>query len=309
MKTPLETLRTFTLNSLPNLDTVVLGALSFLKEETLPSPRISRCNKPLIVGSGNAYEVGKILFADVAAIFADENTYLHAIDTYTDIDGVVLISASGGKHAIEIAKTADAHDIPVTLYTNTKNARAAEFASNVLLFPHIREPYTYNVSTYLAMLLGHSGEDIAHIESWIQNEVAPRIKDSLRKSDRFFITVPNQFEPAAHMIATKFDELFGAEVTARVFTVDQAKHAKTVVPSSKEHFIHFGSGTPLFGAQERQTHIPLPQHASAAHLIASAYYVVGTIQASHPSYFQNHIVTYTKHASKLFGHPINPIVE
>jgi hypothetical protein len=42
------------------------------------------------------------------------------------------------------------------------------------------------------------------------------------------------------MFLTKFDELFGPLMSARMFTFEQTKHAKTVVASEPELFINQG---------------------------------------------------------------------
>ena len=70
---------------------------------------------------------------------------------------VVVLSASGAKHAPRIVDTAHQYQKPVTLLTNTANAPAQmqlnNAADRVYVFPKNREPYTYNTSTYLGMIL------------------------------------------------------------------------------------------------------------------------------------------------------------
>jgi hypothetical protein len=111
------------------------------------------------------------------------------------------------------------------------------------------------------------------------------------------------------MLMAKFDELFAPRVSGRVFTVDHAKHATTVVQSPTEFFISFGEDTILFGPPEHQFVIPLPPNASYGFLMAVSYYVIGRIQKQHPLYFKEGIVSYCERASALFNQKIDPIVE
>lgn len=47
--------------------------------------------------------------------------------------------------------------------------------------------------------------------------------------DAFYLMVPPALDSIREMFLTKFDELFGPLVSARVFTFEQTKHAKTVL--------------------------------------------------------------------------------
>lgn len=99
-----DTLKKFTLENLPDLDTVVIGALELFESIDLPQTDVP-FRRPLVVGSGNALSTGRIIFSQSDAVFANESSYQEVLKRVDDIDGAVLISASGGKHAVEIAKT------------------------------------------------------------------------------------------------------------------------------------------------------------------------------------------------------------
>ena len=111
------------------------------------------------------------------------------------------------------------------------------------------------------------------------------------------------------MFLTKFDELFGSKVSARVCTPEQAKHAKTVVPSKTELFIGLGHENMLFGTQEQRWNIALPEGAGYVLMMALGYYVIGNIQKQHPPYFKQHIERYTQFSSTVFKQEITPVVE
>jgi len=310
--TALKTLQQFDTDTLPNLDTVVFGALEFFKDTELPALDLGTIKRPLVVGSGNAEAVGRLIFTESNAVFADEGTFEHALSVHEDIDAVIVVSASGSKHSVAIVQKAGGQEsMPTFLITNNPKAPAAEYlkTGHVQVLPKVREPYTYNTSTYMGMLLARSGESPASIQTFIETEVVPKIPKSLDNFDAFFLIVPPKFDAMRSMFATKFDELFGPKLVGRVFTLEQAKHAKTVIPSESECFVSFGEENILFGNPNARIHIPLPKVAGPGAMMAIGYYVIGHIQKQLPPYFKDNIVQYTDEASKIFGQEITPIVE
>lgn len=292
-----------------DLDLCVMNALKLFTREKLPFLRLEKYKRPLIVGSGNAAVTGKILFQDKDAVFADEGNYKEKLESINQIDGVVLISASGGKHAPIIAKEARRYKKHVSLITNTQHSLAEKYldlkhAYDEYVFPKNKEPYTYNTSTYMGMILGKTKENPKAILNYL-NLIKKKIPKNLSNYDAFFIIVPEEFDLIREMFSTKFDELFGPKISGRVFTVEQTKHAKTVVPSEKELFISFGYNNKLFG--KKRLNLPLPPKSNFAAVMAIGYYVIGQIQKQHPQYFKKNIETYTKYASKLFQQEIKPI--
>ncbi|MAF50666.1 MAG: hypothetical protein CMH64_01110 [Nanoarchaeota archaeon] len=287
-----------------DLDECVINALNLFTEETLPKLNI-KFKRPLVVGSGNAAVTGKMILEDKNAIFADEGNYKHKLKK-VKVDGAILISASGTKHAPIIAKELKKRRIKTILLTNNQNAPASKFVKETLIFPKNSEPYTYNTSTYMSILLAKTKESSKHILKQIKKIKYPK---NLRKYDAFYMFVPEKFDLVREMFMTKFDELFGSKISGRVFTVEQTKHAKTVVPSKKEFFIGIGCDDryKLFGRHKMC--IPLSSKANYAEVLAIGYYIIGQIQKQHPQYFKNNIENYTKEASKLFKTKIEPIVK
>lgn len=308
----IETLKTFNEDTLPTLDVAVLGALELFEDTSLLNIDLVRMRHPLVLGSGNAATVGRILFAEHDAIFADESTAPMKLRNARDgIHNAVIISASGAKHAHTLAEDLKSRHIETWLLTNNEDAPAKEVIpdDHVFVFPRNREPYTYNTSTYMGMLLTKTNEDPHALRTFIEDTVSPAIPDRLGAYDAFYAIVPAEFDLLRAMMRTKFDELFGARVTGRVFTLEQSKHAKTVVPSESECFISFGEENTVFGPPKDRVTIPLPEGIGYAGMMAIAYYVIGRIQAQHPPYFAEHIAAYVKRASTLFGHEIPIIVE
>lgn len=305
-------LTTFGIDSMPDLDVVVAGALDRFTEEPLTQTIPTPFTHPLIIGSGNALAAGRILYNEYPALFADESSVERVLDCWSDVvDGAVVVSASGGKHAIGIGALLEKRMVSRVLLTTAVDAPANKHfePDQVVIFPRNREPYTYNTSTYFGMIFAHTKEDPAAIRTHIANEVVPMLPASIGEQHFFTFIVPAKFGHATEMIRTKFDELFGPFVQGRVFTEEEIKHAKTVVSSRNECFISLGVPNKWFGLAKNRIAVPLPEAANYGTLLAVAYTVVGAIQRNHEPYFKKNIVEYTERAAELFGHEINPIVE
>lgn len=311
-KPNLQALQDFTIDNLPNLDTVVLGALEMLADRDLPKIEPSKYKRPLVVGSGNAIATGRIIFEETGAIFATESTVDDKLASIKDIDEVVIFSASGGKHAPIIAKKAKSAGKHVTLITNTPNSPARQELSEEDLADHIfpknREPYTYNTSTYMSMLLGYTREDVAAIQRFIEDRIKNLPLPDFSKFTKYYLIVPPKFEGISRLFEVKFIELFGRNIARDVETSENVKHATTVA-SSDEIFISFGEENNIWGKPENRLNVPLPEDCGFAGIMAIGYYVISQIQKAQPQYFKESIANYCKFISGVFNEPIEPIVE
>ena len=307
----LARIASFTESDLPDLDEVVLASLQFLSNATLPQIDVATSRRPLVVGSVNALRTARMMFSHVDAVFAEEGNYEDALARVPAIDAVYVVSASGGKHAIQIAQTLAAREIPVFLITNNAEAPARAYVQpdHVFVFPHLREPYTYNTSTYMSMLQSVSHEPLSDVINHIETVVMPAIPTNLATYTSFILTVEPQFEVLRGMFETKFDELFGSLRYGRAFTSEEMKHAKTIVPSSSELYIDFGVVPPSHHYQAPHLTIPVPDWCGPVGMLAIGYYVIGYIQKQNQPFFKENIAAYTKNASGIFGQTINSIVE
>lgn len=305
-----ETLNSFTLKNLPDLDVAVLGALELLTKAKLPGTTVP-FRRPLVIGSGNAETTGRIIFRESDAVFASESNYELALARSQDIDGVVLISASGSKHATGISKNLSIKGIEMVLFTNNEGAPARAFWPDeaVRVFPKNREPYTYNTSTYLSMIMGDTGENPVAIQEFIRANLDLKIKSRLASSTAFTFILPTEFGELKSMLRTKFDELFGPKLIGRIFTPEEMKHAKTVIPDDQELFIAFGVPNESYGLEKNRLFVPLMEGGDYGAALAVTYYLVGQIQKAHHPYFKDNVVEYCRQSSLSFGHPIDPIVE
>ena len=307
----IDKLDKFDIDSLPDLDAVVMGALELFAETELPQIDTNRFQRPLVVGSGNAETTGRILFTEQDAVFASESTYQSKLDSIKAIDGVVIISASGSKHATSIATAARAAELPVLLITNTANSPAeAELDpdnSKVAVFPKNREPYTYNTSTYLGMILAKTGEDPETIINFIQSKLSEINYDQFSEHNKYVLITPPRFAEIVPMLDVKFTELFGRRVARDIKTSEYMMHATTVVPAD-ELFVSFGSENTIWGESSQRLNIPLPDNSDYGTMMAVGYYVIGQIQKRQPDYFKRSIVNYTQQISNKFEMDIQPIV-
>lgn len=301
-----ELLATFTEDALPDLTTVTQGAIELFEQTTLPL--VSGITpSTLVVGSGNALSVGRIISHD-KAFYADETNFKDVfVDKKGMIDSVVIISASGGKHSVEIAEFFKDKGIPLFLYTNNALPLAGAYIpkENILVFPKNREPYTYNVSTYLGMILCETKEQPHLIQEHI-TRIVPSLPKDFSSYDSFFFLLPPAYRLVAPMMLTKFDELFGSRVTARAFTIEEAKHAKTLIPNEKELFISIG--VPHNPFTNNVVTVPMPTESDYAAYMCMAYAIIGVIQSQHPPYYAQHIGDYAKKTSEVFGQHIPVIV-
>jgi len=312
--THIEIMQNFSEKSIPNLDVCVLAALELLSQAKVPKMSIPY-KHPLIVGSGNAIATGRIIFEDRFALFADESTFEEKLKTIKEIDGVVLLSASGGKHSPIIAHVSKKYKKHVTLITNTLHSPTEKeldlkHSYDQYVFPKNREPYTYNTSTYMGMIFGHTKEDPQKILGFIKKNVDRVRLPNFSRIKKYYIIVPEEFEGIVRLLNVKFIELFGRNIARDIETFEYIPHATTVVPSG-ELFISFGHGVgkkmqPLI--TKNSIHIPLPRGADYGAMMAIGYYIIGKIQKSQPPWFKKNIVNYMKKASKVFGKEMKVVV-
>lgn len=308
MMSSLDTLKEFSLDNIPDLDTVVEGALLMLSTATLPEIAVP-FKRPLVIGSVNAEYTGRIIFNDVDAVFANETNFEEMIEKVGEIDGAVLISASGSKHSVNIAERLEELQIPEILFTNNADAPAGSFMEkeNIRVFPKNREPYTYNTSTYLSMILAKTKEDPRKILTHIKTSGDADV--DLANFSGYTFILPPSVSLIAPMLRTKFDELFGTKLSARFFSPEEIKHAKTIVKDERELFVYVGMEELGWGEEGKKLELPLTEEVGYASALATCYHFIGQIERAHPPYFKESIVSYCKDISAIFGQEISPIVE
>lgn len=293
------------MNEIINLDEDVLLTLDFFANNTPPSVDINSFNFPFVVGSGNAYNTGLIIFSEKAAIFADESNFKNLIAAYNQaiksgmLTQAVVISASGGKDSVWEIEQAKKYSLETTLLTTKGDSDAAKIADKVYVFKSIDEPYTYNVSTYMGMILSATGENPTNIKNYINSLKFP---DNFDNYKSYSFVLPDKYMNICPMLDIKKNELFGPNLSLRAFSQGHARHAKFVIRSKVELVITLGEKNEFFGDPDHRWDIPLSDGIDFAGVMAATYYVVGKIQKSKPQYYKENISSYVNdYGPKAYG--------
>ncbi len=293
------------MNDIINLDKNVLSALDFFSKNKPPVLDINSFDLPFVVGSGNAYNTGLILFSEKAAIFADESNFRNLISAFNKaikkelIKQCIVISASGGKDSVWEIELAKKYGLSVTLLTTKEKSDAAKIADEVYLYKSIDEPYTYNVSTYMGMILSATKENPLEIKRYLESL---RFPDNFADYKSYSFILPDKYVQICPMLDIKKSELFGPHLAMRAFSQGHARHAKFVIRSKDELVISFGFENKYYGDPKHRWDISVPGKISFAGMMAITYYIVGKIQISKPQYFKENIQNYVNdYGPKAYG--------
>ena len=293
------------------LDEIVLETLGFFrKQEKPPSLDTKTYNSPLVVWSGNGYYTGRILFRNVGAYFSSESEVEEKLKNISHITDVVVVSASGEKHAPIIVEIAKKYEKKTLLISSSSESSAKKLADTSVIMPKIREPYTYNTSTYFGYMLAENPKlDLAELEKFLRETLAHLAQEAqFEKYTSFCIVLPNQFVLLREMIETKFIELFGRKVARDVFTYEWMRHATTVVQDLKELFLCFDNKHGVVYGQN-QIDLPIFDASSYAAMMLVSYFLVWKIQEAFPPFFDESIESYCERAKIQSGFNIAPWVE
>ncbi|MEI7452218.1 MAG: hypothetical protein WCK37_03355 [Candidatus Falkowbacteria bacterium] len=289
-----------------NLNNIVNESLVFFSKNYPSKLDLKKFSFPLVIGSGNAYNTGLILFNDQPALFANESNLKETLNNYNElfkkkiIKDAIIISASGAKDSVWEIKAAKKLKLNTTLLTCEVGSEAAKTANKVIVYKKLPEPYSYNVSTYLGMILSKSQEDPKKIISFIKNTHPAR---NFKKYTAIAFIVPDEYAAICHFILAKADEIFGPHVAIRAFTAGDACHAKFINRSTKELVISFGKTNNFFGEPDHRLDIELPKYAGPALMFCLVYALLGKVQELKPAYFKKNIKNYcTDYGPKAYGH-------
>ena len=292
---------------LPTLDETVLQALDFFIKTPPPQLDVSQFSFPFVIGSGNASHTGRIIFSGRAAIVGDETSFRAYAKSYADavtqklIKDAVIISSSGEKDSVWEVELAKSLDLKTTLLTCKPNSTAAKIADRVIAYKSIAEPYTYNTSTYLGMILSTTNERAQDIKNSIE---ALKVPNHFSDYEAYAFVLPDAYANVAPMIEIKRDELFGPHLMIRANSQGFSRHAKFVHPWEKELVISIGNDNPHFGHKEHRWFLPLPQNAGFGHVKALTYYLCGLLQKAKYPYFMENIEGFcTDYGPKAYGKP------
>jgi hypothetical protein len=293
------------MQDIPNLSDIVLKTLDFFSKNPPPSLDLTKYSLPFVVGSGNAYNTGTILFAHQAAIFADESNFKQILPSFQKaietklITQAVVISASGGKDSVWEIEEAKKHGLYTTLLTTKETSDAAKIADTVYTFQSIPEPYTYNTSTYMGMILAATKENPVDIKTYIETLTFP---EAFNTYTAYAFVLPDAYGNICPMLEIKKDELFGPHVSLRAFSQGHARHAKFVNRTKEELVISLGEKNSYFGDPSARWDIFPPYEMGFAGIMALTYYIVGKMQQVKPQYFKDNIQNYVSdYGPKAYG--------
>lgn len=300
------------ISSLVNLDQTVLSALKHFIVQRPKTLKLNSFRQPLVVGSGNAYNTGLVIFSKQPAIITNESNFKDVLSGYKrsikkgEIDQVVVISASGEKDSVWEIKLAKKYGLKTHLITCSPNSSAAKLTDKITVYDRLPEPYTYNVSTYLGMMIGASGERADKIINFLKKLKLPHFQDY----SAYSFILPDRFASIAPMLEIKRHELFGPHLSLRAFSEGEARHAKFVNVWDKELVISFGPNR-YFGSPSSRQEISIPRWADNGFIMALSYYLIGHIQKIKPPYFQRNIERYCLEGPLAYGQkkPFPLIVE
>jgi hypothetical protein len=287
------------------LDQNVLLALDFLQKNPPPTFDVKNFSLPFVVGSGNAYNTGLILFSESAAIFADESNFKQLIPAYEKaissklITQAVVISASGGKDSVWEIELAKRYSLKTTLLTTKADSPAARIADKSYILKSIAEPYTYNVSTYMGMILSSTREDPGKIKDYINAIAFPKDFDNYKA---YSFVLPDKYVNICPMLDIKKNELFGPNLSIRAFPQGHARHAKFVIRSEDELVISINEKNEYYGDPNHRWDFSMPAEFSYAAIMAITYFIVGKIQIAKPQYYKENISNYVNdYGPKAYG--------
>ena len=293
------------MEELITLDKNVLLALDFFVKNPPPSFDIKDFNLPFVVGSGNAYNTGLILFSEAAAIFADESNFKKLLPSFKKaidsklITQAVIISASGGKDSVWDFEIAKKYGLRATLLTTKSESPAAQIADKTYVFKSISEPYTYNVSTYMGMILASTHEDPSKIRDYINAIEFPK---NFNDYDAYSFVLPDKYISICPMLDIKKNELFGPNLSLRAFPQGHARHAKFVIRSERELVVSLNENNQYYGDPNHRWSISTPDSFSYASIMAITYFIIGKIQTAKPQYYKENISNYVNdYGPKAYG--------
>ncbi len=283
----------------------VLLALDFFVKNPPPAFSINDFNLPFVVGSGNAYNTGLILFSETASIFADESNFKKLLPAFEKainsklITQAVVISASGGKDSVWEIELAKQYGLKTTLLTAKSESSAAKISDKTYIFKSIDEPYTYNVSTYMGMILASTHEDPSEIKNYINGIEFPKNFDD---HNAYSFVLPDKYISICPMLDIKKSELFGPNLSLRAFPQGHARHAKFVIRSEKELVISVNGENKYYGDPNHRWSISIPEEFSYAAVMAITYFIIGKIQIAKPQYYKDNILNYVNdYGPKAYG--------
>jgi len=269
------------------LDWFVDKALDFIKENRGFELELPGGENPLVVGSGNAYYTGRAAyrFAGRRFIHAEDVQAKEEIDKRAgELTGLVVVSASGSRDIIEVAKHAVANKIPVHSISCNHDSELKQELGDKLDQKHVptpseKESPTVNTVTYGMMLYGVTHECPEAIR--LEIEKIRRPEKGYNRFEAFSMLFPDKMLEISRMTQRKFDEIFGRKVRVISANITNFLHGAAVHDEENELYVGIGLEKKYldnFGADNRRFHVPLPGYFGPLGYMMVSYSVIGHMQ-------------------------------
>jgi len=187
------------------LDFYALKTLDSLPQWKYPKLEIARTGRNVFVGSGDADNTGRILAQNFGGHGFSVVDYKSFFENNPQPDlNVYIVNASGAKDGIPMAQWLTQKGWHPKLLTSNPEPPNGKYLrpEDIFVFPALKEPPTYNVSTYAAMLYPILKEDVSELKSSIEKLKIP----DLRKYKFVFFLAQDKYEIIARMAKRKVAE-------------------------------------------------------------------------------------------------------
>lgn len=193
------------MEKIETLDYYATRAARELSQWKYPNINIKKTSRNIFVGSGDADNTGRILAQNFGGCGFSVADYKRFFDNNPEKDqDIYIVNASGAKDGVKMAQWLTENGYQPKLITSNPEPLAGKFLKpeDVFVFPAIKEPPTYNVSTYAAMLYGILKEDVPGLADKLASLRVP----DLRKYKFVFFVTDDKYEIVGRMAKRKVAE-------------------------------------------------------------------------------------------------------
>ncbi|HPM08398.1 MAG TPA: hypothetical protein PKX30_01075 [Candidatus Pacearchaeota archaeon] len=251
------------------LDSYVLKTLDTLSEWKYPEIDIPKSDYNVFMGSGSGACIAELFTKKFGGIFLKAHDYKDFLQRGIEKSwkSINIVSASGGKDAVNMAKLCKDMGYDVNLITCNPNPPCKELVKKIFLFPSFSDPPTYNVSTYFSMVHWLFNEDIQEIKIFLSQIK----KINLRKYKYIFFVSDDKFASIAQMGYRKIGESLQG-LGANGEGSSQAAHGVILQPNKNRLVIRLNCDFPVSG---NVTDIKINSYLG---LLSAVYYIIGQNQ-------------------------------
>lgn len=265
------------------LDSYVIKTLDVIGSWEYPQVDIKKSDFNIFMGSGSAVCVAQMFTYKFGGVSLSADQYLAFLQNTTEKQhNIYILSASGGKDAVNMAQACKEYGMPASLITCNQDAPCKDLVKEIFVFPSFVDPPTYNVSTYFGMVFWLFGENPRDVRDF----VLKLKKINLKKYKSIFFVSDDLHTPIAKMATRKVGECL-ENVMANGEGQSQAAHGVVLQPNKHRLIIRLNCNFPV----NNQKYYDINTDTFLG-LLASTYYLIGQNQKN--SDIKNTINNYSK---------------